>query len=135
VTIKKSIESSLKQKQRGLRVGPGDQFWRGLDLISVISSGSVVKFREISSGTDQEVSRADFFSRSLLRVPMGNTKKYDALNQIFKIITNKKLPQKKRVMLGKKYAAMAKSIDDARIIRRWLVALAQGEEPKGLRNV
>jgi hypothetical protein len=135
VTIKQAIESSLKEKQRGMRVRAGDQFWRGLDLITVKSVGSEVSFRDIRTGTDQELTRAEFFSRSLLRVPLGNTKKYDALKQIFKVISNKKLPQKQRVLLGKKYASMAKGIDDARIIRRWLVSLAQGEEPKGLRNV
>lgn len=134
MTVRSEIEKSVKASQRGMRISAGDQFWRGLELVTVKSVGSKVEYSVVSTGEDRSVERPTFFSRSLLRVPHGKTKRYDFLRQIYQVISNKKLSIRQRVSIGKKYAKFAKNIDDAKIIRRWLVSLAQGEEPKGFRS-
>jgi hypothetical protein len=135
VTIKSEIEKSLKSSQRGMRISAGDQFWRGMDLITVKSTSGGVTFSVVSKEEEVELARPDFMSRALVRVPHGKTKKYDFLRQIYSIISNKKLSKRQRITIAKKYAKFAKSIDDAKIIRRWLIALAQDGEPKGFRDV
>ena len=134
MSIRSEIESSLKKVQRGLRINKGDQFWRGLSLVTVDSTGSKIKYTSMDSGEQIEMSRPDFVSRSLLRVPHGKTKKFDFLRQVYSILGNKKLSKRQRVTIGKKYAGLAKNMDDAKTIRRWMLALAQDDEPRGFRR-
>ncbi len=134
MSVRSEIESSLKKRQRGMRVNKGDQFWRGLSLVSVEQAGPRVSFRNMDTGDAWEEPRATFIGRSLIRVPHGKTKKFDFLRQVFSVLGNKKLSKRQRVTIGKKYAGLAPSIDDARIIRRWMLALAQDDEPKGFKS-
>ncbi len=134
MTVRAEIEKSIKSSQRGMRISSGDQFWRGLQLVTITGVGGKVDYTVVSTGEERTLDRPSFFSRSLLRVPHGKTKRYDFLRQIYQVISNKKLSIRQRVSIGKKYARFAKNIDDAKIIRRWLVSLAQGEEPKGFRG-
>ena len=134
MSVRSEIESSLKKVQRGLRVKASDQFWRGLSLVTVNKSGPQVEFTVMDSAEDEEMSRAEFIGRSLMRVPHGKTKRFNFLRQVFSILGNKQLSKRQRVTIGKKYAGLAKSMDDARTIRRWMLALAQDDEPKGFRN-
>ena len=134
MSIRSEIESSLKKKQRGLRLNVGDQFWRGLSLVSVDSAGSAIGYRNMDTGDEWEEPRASFIARSLIRVPHGKPKKFDFLRQAFSILGNKSLSKRQRVTIGKRYAGLATSMDDARIIRRWMLALAQDDEPKGFKS-
>ena len=134
MSVLSEIESSLKKVQRGIRIKKGDQFWRGLSLVTIEGTGAKVKYRSMDSGEEVEMSRPDFVSRSLLRVPHGKTKKFDFLRQVYSILGNKKLSKRQRVTIGKKYAGLAKSMDDAKTIRRWMLALAQDGEPRGFRR-
>jgi len=134
VTVKSEIESSLKIKQRGMRVKKGDQFWRGLSLIVVDAAGATIRFRNLDTGSSWEEPRPIFVSRSLIRVPHGKTKKFNFLKQSFSVLGNKKLSKRQRVGIGRKYVTMAPTMDDARIIRRWMLALAQDSEPKGFKK-
>lgn len=134
MTVKSEIESSLKVKQRGMRIKKGDQFWRGLSLVVVDSVGSSIEFRNLDTGSTWEEPRPTFVSRSLIRVPHGKTKKFNFLKQVFSVLGNKKLSKRQRAGIGKKYAKLAPTMDDARIIRRWMLALAQDSEPKGFKK-
>lgn len=118
-----------------MRVSKGDQFWRGLNMITVSSSSKNVIFSVDGSSDEIEMTRPQFFSRSILRVPLATNKKFNPLKQMWLIVSNKQLDYRERADIARKYAKMAKSIEDARIIRRWLMSLANGEEPKGIRGV
>jgi len=134
VSVRSEIESSLKKKQRGLRINKGDQFWRGLSLIAVTKTGSTVEYENLDTGDEWKEPRPTFVARSLIRVPHGKTKRFDFLKQVYSVLGNKKLSKRQRVTIGKRYAGLAPTIDDARVIRRWMLALAQDGEPKGFKG-
>lgn len=134
MSVRSEIESSLKKVQRGLRIKDADQFWRGLSLVTVNSAGTNIEFTSMDSGDAGETSRSDFIGRSLLRVPHGKTKKFNFLRQVFGILGNKQLSKRQRITIGKRYAGLAQSMDDAKTIRRWMLALAQDDEPKGFKD-
>ena len=134
MSVKGEVESSLKKVQRGIRIASGDQFWRGLSLVTVSSAGSNIEFTIVDTGAELEMPRAEFVSRALLRVPHGKTKKFNFLRQVYSILGNKELSKRQRVSIGKKYAGLAQNMDDAKTIRRWMLALAQNDEPKGFKG-
>ena len=134
MSVRSEVESNLKKKQRGLRLRSGDQFWRGLSLITVQTAGSAVSYLDMDSGKEVEMPRSDFVARGLIRVPHGKTKKFDFLRQVYSILGNRQLSKRQRVTIGKRYAGLAPSMDDARVVRRWMLALAQDDEPKGFKR-
>ena len=130
MSIKGEIERAVRLSQRGVRLAKGDQFWRGLSLVTLLSvKGGEVRYRDMFSDRKTGTSRADFLSANLVRVPKPK-KEESFLKTLWITAGNKKLPALFRFRYLK--SMIDKATDGERdTVSAWMRALDRGREPSG----
>ena len=131
MTIKGDIERDVRTRQRGVRLKKGDQFWRGLDLVTVDSvTAKEVVFTVMSTGRKEKVERRDFVSRAVTRVPEPTGQAAPLLDRAWAIVGTKSLPRSYRITLGRKMMKLASEPAEKQKIQSWVYALRMDREPK-----
>ncbi len=131
MSIKSIIEKSVRERQRGVRVSKGDQFWRGLELIYVTDvKGGKISFESVATGGRDTVERKDFITRGLIRGPRVTVDLGSFIERAWAIAGTKGLPMRYRFQKTKKLLKDSPSREDTERINNWLYALSIEKEPK-----
>ena len=131
MSIKSEIEREVRIAQRGTRLSKGDQFWRGLEVVSVTGvAGDKVSYMVISTGDKSTIDRKSFLSKSLIRVPKSTLQQGSYLRQVWSIVGVKTLPMRYRFTAAKKMLKDSPSPEDTEIVRGWMYAFSMEKEPK-----
>lgn len=131
MSIKSEIEKLVRVRQRGMRLVSGDQFWRGLSLVTVIKSASgSVDFEDVASGKKRQISKSDFLSQALIRVPKARKFTGSLVDQAWAVVGNRDLTPAFRMRTAREYVKASKDPADREKMATWIFALKQGREPK-----
>lgn len=131
MSIKSKIETMVRNKQRGLRISKGDQFWRGGVLVVVVKLESdKVTYKELDTGRRNTDTRRGFVSRALIRAPQADIEAGDLFRRAWAVIGTRALPAEYRLKAARAFVKQAKDMKVKGAIQRWLYALSMGKEPK-----
>ena len=130
MSIKSEIEKSVRTRQRGMRVLKGDQFWRGLDLVNVLSAeGGLIVYELMSTGKAFRLPKKQFISVALQRVPSVRGFVGSQTDMAWMIASNKKLEASFRVRTLNQYLRSASDAELGERIKSWIFAIRAGKEP------
>lgn len=128
MSIKGTIERDVRVQQRGTRLTVGDQFWRGLRVVTILSvRDGQVRFRDMATGLNVSTPRGEFVSLALTRIPKPSADG-DYLKMVWAIVGNGELTRRYRYRYAKQIIKQA-SADDAETVAAWMRSLENDQEP------
>tara|TARA_Y100001970_G_scaffold294130_1_gene447318 strand:+ start:1225 stop:1641 length:417 start_codon:yes stop_codon:yes gene_type:complete len=129
IDLGREIHKKASRKQRGLKLSPGSRFVRGMQPVVVVSTGSPMKYRDLATGQEFEVSRQDFLGVALNRLPLTGVPETDQITRAWDIAGARRIDFRLRTTLLKNIAR-SMSGDERDMVDSWVKSLEKREEPK-----